>query len=83
MPYELAMSDEVSRRQFYRRAQEAATHIEQLEAERSQEWIDEAMRLAEDYADKKTHGGGYHSSEIIDGVRARAALLAHLTGATK
>jgi hypothetical protein len=40
MPYELAMGDELSRRQFYGRAQEAADRIEALEAELAdaQEW---------------------------------------------
>lgn len=33
MPYELVMSDELSRRQFYSRAQEAADRVAQLEAD--------------------------------------------------
>jgi hypothetical protein len=33
MPYEMAMSGEISRRQFYSRAQEAADRVEALEAE--------------------------------------------------
>jgi ribosomal protein S8E len=33
MPYELAMSDELSRSQFYSTAQAAATRVERLEAE--------------------------------------------------
>ena len=33
MPYEMAMSGEIARRQFYGRAQEAADRIEQIEAE--------------------------------------------------
>ena len=34
MPYEMAMSSELSRRQFYERAQEAANRLEGLDAEK-------------------------------------------------
>jgi outer membrane murein-binding lipoprotein Lpp len=33
MPYEMAMEGEISRRSFYSKAQEAATRVENLEAE--------------------------------------------------
>jgi hypothetical protein len=49
MPYELAMSDELSRRQFYSRVQEAVARLRELEASRpapaqaAQPQIEEAM----------------------------------------
>lgn len=51
MPYEMAMNDELSRRQFYSRVQEAATRVEIAEAnveelERSMKGKLEAARLA-------------------------------------
>ena len=57
MPYELAMSDELSRRQFYGRAQQAAAEIESLRAERDalQARIDEAPTII--YGQSAVAGG--------------------------
>lgn len=59
---------------------DVATRIEQLEAQRSQEWVDEAMRLADSYA-----AAAWCSTSVFDADTqgTRAALLAHLTGETK
>lgn len=47
MPYEMAMSDELSRRQFYARAQQATHQLAELLAQR-----DELARLLKEYVER-------------------------------
>jgi hypothetical protein len=48
MPYEMAMSGELSRRQFYSRAQEAADRIERLERELAEAKLQQLADLGQD-----------------------------------
>lgn len=65
MPYEMAMESELSRRQFYARANQALDEMEAYAAAKVQEALEEASGLCDRFANRMMS-----AEECADAIRA-------------